>query len=232
MKINFLSFLLLGFILLNCKSEDDGWVQLFDGETMEGWHVYGKGDKYNGWYVENGVMAYDPELRSEPSNASLVTDKKFTNFELSIEWMIAKHGNSGIFWGVIENEKYEYPYETGPEIQILDDNWEAYINQRGDINRAGSLYGLMAPKKVVSKPAGEWNHFLIHIDHKVNLGYVIFNGEEVVRFPVHGPEWEKMIANSGFSDWPEFGTAKTGKISIQEYGGEVAFRNIKIRELP
>ena len=90
----------------------------------------------------------------------------------------------------------------------------------------------MPPSKIVSKPAGEWNHYLLHIDHKENIGYVIFNEVEVVRFPVHGPEWEAMIAKSGFAKWPDFGMARTGHITLQEYGGKVAFRNIKIRTLP
>lgn len=228
-KIGLLFFYLL---LVGCNSSKDEWIVLFNGKNFDGWHTYRKGNVYNGWNIENKVLIYDYELNSDPGKSYLVTDSTYTNFELSLEWMISEHGNSGVFWGVIEDDRFEYPYQTGPEIQILDDNWKEYIEGRGDIDRAGSLYNLMAPSAVVSKGAGIWNHFLIHIDHNANIGYMIFNGQEVLRYPVHGPEWNVLIAKSGFADWTDFGKAETGHISLQEYGGKVAFKNIKIKILP
>lgn len=227
-KISILFF----FILIGCSPSEDDWIVLFNGENFDGWHSYRAGNNYDGWYIENEVLTYDFQFRTELGNSYLVTDKKYTNFELSLEWMISEHGNSGVFWGVVEDERFEHPYQTGPEIQILDDDWTEYLEVRGDINRAGSLYNLMAPSAVVSKPAGIWNHFLIHIDHNENIGFVIFNNREVLRYPVHGPEWEAMIAKSGFAEWPGFGKAESGHISLQEYGGKVAFKNIKIKILP
>lgn len=221
----------LGLFLFGCQGSDDGWADLFNGENLDGWHSYLAGEDYNGWYVEDGVLAFDPKQRKEARSANLVTDKEYTDFELSLDWMISENGNSGIFWGVVEDEKFEHPYLTGPEIQILDDGWIEYIEERGDINRAGSLYNLMAPSKVVSKGAGEWNSYLVHIDQTNNEGFVNFNGEEILRFPVNGPEWEKLIAASAFAPWDDFGKAKTGKICLQEHGSGVAFRNIRIREL-
>ena len=227
-------FLLLSFSFLffGCNTSEDGWTALFNGENLDGWHAYGAEAIIDGWYVEDGALIYDFQRREGGASSNLVTDDTYTNFELSLEWNIGPHGNSGLFWGVLEEERYTHPYETGPEIQILDDNWKDYVEERGDINRAGSLYGLLPPSSIVSKPAGEWNHYLLHIDHSENIGFLVFNDVEVLRFPVHGPEWEAMIAASGFSKWPDFGTAKTGHISLQEYGGKVAFRNIKIRILP
>ena len=219
-------------LLVGCSPSEDGWIDLFNGKNLEGWHTYGAGDSYDGWHVENGVLAFDFQLRTDGRSSNLVTDKKYHNFELSLEWNISDQGNSGVFWGVIENEQFKHPYQTGPEIQILDDNWKEYVEERGDINRAGSLYGLMAPSTIVSKPAGIWNHYLIHIDHNENIGYVVFNDEEILRFPVHGPEWEAMIAKSGFANWPDFGIARTGHIGLQEHGGKVEFKNIKIKILP
>ncbi len=222
----------LGLFLLSCQtSENHDWTDLFNGDDLDGWHTYLAGDNYNGWYVQDGVLAFDPESRTEARSSNLMTDRKYSDFELSIEWMISENGNSGIFWGVLEDEDYEHPYLTGPEIQILDDGWEEYIQERGDINRAGSLYNLMAPSKIVSKGAVEWNHYLLHIDQTNNEGWLKFNDEEILQFPVNGPEWEAMIAESPLAAWEGFGKAKTGHICLQEHGSEVAFRNIKIREL-
>lgn len=132
---------------------------------------------------------------------------------------------------MIEDDQYEHTYETGPEIQVLDDNWTEYVEERGNKQRAGSIFNVMAPSDIVSKPAGQWNHFLIHIDHTQNEGFVIFNGVEALRFPVNGSEWEALVASSDFKDWPGFGKVQTGHIALQDHGNQVAYRNIKIREL-
>jgi len=50
----------------------------------------------------------------------IITDKKFTNFELSLEWKIVKGGNSGVFFKVVEIPEVDAPWKTGPEIQVLD----------------------------------------------------------------------------------------------------------------
>ena len=89
----------------------------------------------------------------------------------------------------------------------------------------------MPPSKIVSKPAKTWNHYIIHIDQQNNDGFVEFNNERVLDFPVNGPEWEKLIAASGFANASGFGTAQTGRLALQDHGSTVAFRNIKIREL-
>ena len=232
MKVYKVMLLCFSFLLFGCNASEDGWTDLFNGENLDGWHAYGADAIIDGWYVEEGTLVYDFQRREGGASSNLVTDGTYTNFELSLEWNIGPHGNSGLFWGVVEEAKYTHPYETGPEIQILDDGWKDYVEERGDINRAGSLYGLLPPSAIVSKPAGEWNHYLLHIDHVENIGFVVFNDVEVLRFPVHGPEWETMIAASNFAKWPDFGTARTGHITLQEYGGKVAFRNIKIKVLP
>lgn len=226
------ALLLTAFLigLMGCQS-NDGWETLFDGKSLDGWHVYGHGKDYNGWSVDSGVLVFDPEQRTDAFSANLSTDKQYTSFELSLDWMISEHGNSGLLWAVIEDEKYEHPYHTGAEIQILDDGWTEYVTERGDINRAGSLYNLIPPSKVVSKGDGEWNNYLLHIDQENNQGFLDFNGERVLEFPVNGPEWRELIDQSPFGGQPAFGAAQTGYIVLQEHGGKVAFRNIKIREL-
>ena len=101
-------------------SQDTEWTYLFDGKTFDGWHQYNKDKMSDAWYIENGEMV----LRSNNDNESLgndiVTDKSFTNFELSLEWKIPKGGNSGIFFKVNEISEVDAPWKTGPEIQVLD----------------------------------------------------------------------------------------------------------------
>ncbi len=224
-------FLSLIICLFSCSSTDDGWTDLFNGEDLSGWHIYGGSDNLNGWYVDNGVLVFDPAMRTTAETANLITDKSYTSFELSLDWMISENGNSGLFWGVLENEQFEHPYQTGPEIQILDDNWEEYISERGDIQRAGSIFNIMPPSQIVSKASGLWNSFLLKIDHNSNEGALSFNNEQVLTFPVNGAPWQDLIGKSGFKDWEGFGIQKEGKICLQDHGSKVAFRRIKIRAL-
>ena len=54
---------------------------------------------------------------------------------------------------------------------------------------------------------------------------------KVLEFPVNGAEWENLIEASSFNGWKGFGSYQSGRISLQDHGSRVAFRNIKIREL-
>ena len=216
---------------LSCSPQDKGWVELFNGKDLSGWHIYGGSKNLNGWYVENDVLVFDPALRTTAETANLVSDNSFTSFELSLDWMISENGNSGLFWGVLEDSMYNHPYQTGPEIQILDDGWKEYISERGDIQRAGSIFNIIAPSRIVSKASGEWNNYLLSINHQTNEGSLIFNNTLVLEFPVNGKPWQALINNSGFKDWSGFGEQREGRICLQDHGSKVAFRRIKIRPI-
>ena len=225
--------LLLAISCVRCStSENKNYTPLFNGENFIGWHVYGGAEGYDGWRVNNGELQFDFRNKKGAESANLVTDSTYTIFDLLLEWKISKEGNSGIFWKVVEDPKFDHPYQTGHEVQILDDEWTEYIEQRGDKTRAGAIFDLLAPTKIVSKPANEWNLYHLHIDHSENVGFLRFNGTEVLRFAVHGPEWQDRIAASSFADWKDYGMSRTGRIGLQDHGGQVAFRNIKIRRLP
>ena len=228
--MRYFSLLLLSSIFLSCSS-NDGWEDLFNGEDLSGWHVYNGAKDFNGWSVDSGVLVFDPATRTDASNASIITNQRYKDFELAIDWMISKNGNSGIFWSVEEDTSYTYPYETGPEIQMLDDNWTEYVEERGNIQRAGSIFNILPPDEIVSNPAGEWNSYLLHIDQTNNKGWLDFNGSRVLEFPVNGIEWNNLIASTPFKDWEGFGKTQNGYIGLQDHGAKVGFRKIKIREL-
>lgn len=57
------------------------------------------------------------------------------------------------------------------------------------------------------------------------------NGKEVITFPVHGEEWDKMVGNSKFKDWEGFGTYQTGHIGLQDHSDKVWYRNIKVKNI-
>ena len=56
------------------------------------------------------------------------------------------------------------------------------------------------------------------------------NGEKVAEIEIGSVDWKKRHAESKFKSRPEFGT-KSGRIMLQEHGGQVRFRKLKIRKL-
>ena len=206
------------------------WIDLFDGASFKGWHQFNSTEMSEAWIIEDGAMVL-PDGTGNGKGNDIVSDREFTNFELSIEWKIVEGGNSGIFWSVIEGENYSTPYQNGPEIQVLDNKRHPDSFVKMNYHQAGALYDMVQPSSDVCKPAGEWNHYLISIDYNSNKGSVVLNDVEIVTFPLSGPEWDALIANSKFATWKDFAKLKTGKIGLQDHGDGVSYRNIKIREL-
>jgi 3-keto-disaccharide hydrolase len=197
-----------------------GWRPLFDGKTTAGWRGYKKAEMPNGW------QAMDGALTRVGQGGDIITNDQFGNFELALEWNVAPGGNSGIFYRV--TEAGQATYETGPEMQVLDD--AGHVDGHSRLTSAGSLYGIYAAPIGVVKPAGEWNAVRIvvngdHVEHWLN-------GTKVVDYELGSPDWEKRVAGTKFKEWPAYGRAKRGHIALQDHGDWVAFRNIKIKVLP
>ena len=212
------------------NTKEREWVDLFDGVSFSGWHQFNSSEMSAAWIIEDGAMVL-PDGTGEGKGNNIVTDKEYTNFELSLEWKIVEGGNSGIFWGVKEGEGYETPYQTGPEIQVLDNERHPDSFNNPNFHQAGALYDMVQPSQDACKPAGEWNHVLISINYNTNNASVKLNDVEIVNFPLSGPEWDALVVNSKFKDWKDFAKFKTGKIGLQDHGDGVSYRNIKIREL-
>ena len=211
------------------EQENQEVTILFNGKNLDGWKAYNS-DKITQWKVEDAALSFSASEGKRSGSENLISEKEFTNFELSLEWKISEGGNSGIMWGVQEDEKFNEPYLTGPEIQILD-NQKHPDAKNGPIRQAGALYDMVPASKDVTKPAGEWNKIVIRIDHESNLGSVTLNGEKTTEFPVHGEEWDKMVEGSKFKGWEHFGKHRTGHIALQDHDDKVWYRNIQLREL-
>lgn len=241
---NFLTAFMFLVLVVSCKQEvnknvgketsvdfgsDEGWTYLFDGKSFDGWHTYLRDTISTQWQIEDGVLFYSPDPDKAQGMNNLITDKKYKNYELSLEWKISVDGNSGVFYGVLEDEKYVVPYMTAPEIQIRD-----YTNIPDFTDRqqmSGAIFGIVGIEKDVANKAGKWNHFLIKINHDQNTGIVILNNKEVAKFPVNGEAWEALVQESKFKDWEGFGITQEGHIGLQDHAYGVWFRNIKIKEL-
>jgi hypothetical protein len=216
-------------LLLICAAhapvEQDGWITLFDGKTTNGWHTYGKKVIGNSWSVSDGTLHLDPSIKD--GRGDIVTDEEFSNFNLKLEWKISRNGNSGVIFLVKEDPKFEAPYYTGLEMQVLDN--DGHPDGKIKKHRAGDLYDLISCSKETVKPVGEWNEVEI-IQNKGDLKLYL-NGYNVVHTTLWDDNWKKMVAGSKFRQWPEFATFQTGRIDLQDHGNEVWFRNIRIKKL-
>lgn len=204
------------------KEKKEGWTLLFDGTTMNGWKAY-KNKESDGWDVKNGELYCKEEGVSK--RADLLTSNKYENYELQIDWKIAPKKNSGIIYMVTEENGASY--ESGPEYQLIDDI--GYPGKLSDKQLSGSNYDMHAPSAKMAKPAGEFNHTRIVI----NKGHVEhwLNGTKVVDYQLWTPEWEQIKANSKWKNVKTYGMSKTGHIALQDHGGGVAFKNIKLKPL-
>jgi Domain of Unknown Function (DUF1080) len=212
-------------------AQKNKWVKLTDGKTFKNWHVYNHaGEPVPAkWKIEKGAMVFDETAKSDYKVNDLVSDKDYENFVLELEWNIAKGGNSGIFYGILEDAKYNTPYLTAPEIQVLDDENHPDAKQGKNGNRkGGSLYD-MIPSASKANVAEQWNKVKIQ---KLNNEITVWqNGIMAVKYPTAGPEWEAMVADSKFKTWEGFGKYPKGKIGLQDHGNKVSFRKIRIMEL-
>jgi hypothetical protein len=215
----------LGQNQLSDEQKQNGWQLLFDGKTTKGWHKYGAPGIGTAWRVANGALYLDT---TDKNGGDIVTDQEFENFDLKVEWKISKAGNSGIMFYVQENQKYDWPWETGPEMQVLDN---IYANDNKKENHlAGSLYDLAGTAdRSKPRPVGEWNKAEIVCDKgKLNL---FLNDIPVVSTTLWDDNWKTMIANSKFKAMPGFGIFKNGRIALQDHGYMVSYRNVMIKEL-
>ena len=136
-------------------------------------------------------------------------------------------GNSGIFYR--GTEEYDRIYWSAPEYQLLDDL--SGEDNKTRLTCAGAAYALYPSPAGHLKPVGEWNRTRIlargpHVEHWLN-------GTKLVEYELWSPDWEAKVAASKFGEWPRFGRATRGHIAMQgDHAGSLAFRNIRIRELP
>jgi hypothetical protein len=216
---------------LSPTEKDSVWEILFDGKSTDKWHNYGKQNVGNEWKIEDGVLHLDASAKDK-EGGDLVTNEEYGNFDLKLDWKISEKGNSGIIFYVHEDAaKYPETYQTGIEMQILDNGTPTRLGQPDGklyTHRAGDLYDLLASKEV-AKPLGQWNQVEIKsVNGKLDF---YMNGVHTLSTHIWDDNWQKMVAISKFKKMPDFASFKKGKIALQNHGDDVWFRNIRIKRL-
>ncbi|NND73038.1 MAG: DUF1080 domain-containing protein [Rhodothermales bacterium] len=218
--------------MLSDAEEAAGWRLLFDGQTTEGWRGYNQPDfPSTGWWVEDGLLIVGNTGTGEQgSGGSIVTEESFDDFELTVDFLLQDTSNSGLLYRVVENDA-DPIWANAPEYQFIDD--ATYLETLGEdwgpTHRTGDNYDLRSSTVRAMNPIGEWNTARIivngsHVEHWLN-------GLKTVEYEFWSDEWNDLVANSKFAQYPDYGQARSGPIGLQDHGHRVQFRNIKIREL-
>lgn len=209
---------------LSQKEKAQGWELLFDGQNLSSWRGYKKESLPAAWTIDDNALHFS----GEGEGGDIITQNEYENFELALDWKIEEGGNSGIFYNVVEDGKYDAVYHTGPEMQVLDDERHPDAKENPGKRIAGANYDLYEPS-AKAKPAGEWNSIrLVKNNNKVEHW---MNGQKVVEYELGSDEWKEDVKNSKFASMPDYGSAQKGHIALQDHGDQVWFKNIKIRPL-
>ncbi len=196
----------------------EGFTSLFAGENLAGW-VGGTTIDPAKITVEKQIK-WDSEIPahwsidgdqivSDGHGPHLVTEKKYGDFELYIDWNLAPKGDSGIY------------LRDCPQVQIWDPtNEEAF--KHGSDKGSGALWNNQKAEKwplvKADKPCGEWNRMYVRMVGPYVK--VVLNDQLVVDDVVLENYYDRAKP-----------VPAEGRIQLQTHGSETRFRNIWVREL-
>ncbi|MGF7215114.1 hypothetical protein GGR92_001254 [Spirosoma lacussanchae] len=216
---------------LTSQEKKEGWTLLFNGQNTNGWHTYGGKGVGSAWRVEQGALhLYVPNrIGNKAANGGdLVTDASFTgDFEFKADWKVERLTNSGIFFFVQESPAHKNVYDTGLELQVLDN--AIYEGADENKHRAGDFFSVANARVREVNPVGSWNQ--VHFVMRKNTLTVSLNGFTIHEYTLNSPEWKQRVAASKLKDAPIGKGQYIGRIGLQDWGSPVWFRNVKFRRL-
>jgi len=188
----------------------EGFVSIFDGKSLDGWH----GDT-KGYRVEQGVLVCTTDGRF------LFSDEEYTDFHLKFEFKLTPGANNGLG---VRAPDHGNPAYDGMEIQILDD----YAPKYKDLHPYqfhGSVYGVVSAKRGHLKQAGKWNSEEIVCDGRRIS--VKLNGATIVDADLDEASRPHTLDGK---DHPGIQRDK-GHIVLFGHNAHVEFRNFRIKKI-
>ncbi len=202
---------------LTAEEAAEGFVTLFDGKSLAGW--VGLNGDTSSYYVQDGML-----ICKDTGKVHLFTEQEYANFVLRLQIKLDPGGNNGLG---IRTQITPEPHIYGMELQILEDDYYADGDpiKLKDYQHHGSIYGVVPAKTGHLKPAGQWNDQEVICDGrhvKVTLnGTVIVDADLDQVQPIDGQEHPGLKYEKG----------RIGLHAHGNYGAEVFFRNLRIKEL-
>jgi hypothetical protein len=195
------------------SAAESGFVDLFDGKTLNGWTLVGKSGR--GYIVEDGKI-----ICPKDGGGNLFTEKEYSDFVLHLEFKLDEGSNNGV--GIRAPLQGDAAY-MGMEIQVLDDNADRYKGKIRPEQHHGSVYDVIAAKEEALKPVGEWNREEIRAEGRHIK--VTLNGKLITDADLNSVTNPKTIEHHPgmFRD--------AGHIGFLGHNEYVEFRNIRIKEL-
>ena len=160
--------IVLFIMVLQPKCTSDGWISLFDGETMNGWQP---SENKDSWQIEDGAFV----SRGPRSHLFYVGDAHnhtFKNFEFMADVKTTHGSNSGIYFHT-EYQDTGWP-DKGYECQVINSNPEVEPGQYVERKMTGSLYAI---RNVWKAPVPDNAWFNYHIVVQGKTIRIFINGE-------------------------------------------------------
>jgi hypothetical protein len=183
------------------------------------WRGYRQADfPGDSWAVEDDALCVQPQ----GPQVDLISCERFGDFDLSFEWRLPAGGNSGLLYRV--TEEYEAAWQSGPELQLLDDS----VHPDGHVpeTSCGALYGLYAPEGRRSCTAGLFN--IARVSARGSSVEHWLNGARVLACDLASEDLRRRVSNSKFRQFPQFARAAEGHIVLQHHATAAWFRHIRI----
>lgn len=199
--------------LVGAQEVEEGFVSLFDGNTLKGWFL--AKERGPGYQVVDGKIVCPPG-----GGGNLMTEKEYSEFILRFEFRLFEGSNNGLGIRAPRHAR-DVAYE-GIELQIIDNTAEKYRNLK-PWQVHGSLYGIFPARTGYLKPVGEWNEQEVVVQG--SLVKVILNGTVILDVDTSEVTDPEILKKHPGLKRP------SGHIGFLGHNDPLEFRNIRIKEL-
>ncbi|QDV68117.1 Serine/threonine-protein kinase PknE [Rosistilla carotiformis] len=193
------------------QPKPDGFVSLFDGTDTSAWQSLGPFKVREGTLVANDEKGF------------AISKDEYENFELIAEWKIGPGANSGIYYREISTRT-----SAGTEYQIIDES--GFADAMKPELTTGAIRRVAAPESPHNTSLGVWHSTRIVCSGPKAEHWL--DGKKLLEYDTSTSEWQRLLSDSNVQGQMEIKFLKRGHILLQARGGEIAFRAIRIKQLP